>query len=189
MKKALSIFLFLFQIVVFSQTKKDSITISFENETISQSLKKLEEKQAVSFYYDEKWLEAEKKTITEDFKNAPLETILSALFSNTSLNYFIDNNKIILTQNRIVYDYFVDNYFKTNTKSGENTTIQNKNDISNFDNDIIYIGKQKRGNSSSKHTISGFIKNIETDEPIKNVKIKVYNRNIETTTDDSGFYS
>ena len=192
MKNALFIFLFLFQIVVFSQTKKDSITISFENETISQSLKKLEEKQAVSFYFDEKWLEAEKKTITEDFKNATLENILSALFMNTSLNYFIDNNKIILTQNRIVYDYFVDNYFKTTTKnsnSGENSTIQNKNDISNFDKDIIYIGKQKKGNSSSKHTISGFIKNIETDESIKNVKIKVYNKNIETTTDDRGFYS
>ncbi len=192
MKNALFIILFLFQIVVFSQTKKDSITISFENETISQSLKKLEEKQSVTFYFDEKWLEAEKKTITEDFKNATLENILNALFTNTSLNYFIDNNKIILTQNRIVYDYFVDNYFKTNTKNsnpGENSTIQNKNDISNFDNDIIYIGKQKRGAVTSKHTISGFIKNIETDEPIKNVKIKVYNKNIETSTDDRGFYS
>ena len=77
MKNALFIFLFLFQIVVFSQTKKDSITISFENETISQSLKKIEEKQAVTFYFDEKWLEAEKKTITENFKNASLENILS----------------------------------------------------------------------------------------------------------------
>lgn len=192
MKNALFIFLFLFQIVVFSQTKKDSITISFENETISQSLKKIEEKQAVTFYFDEKWLEAEKKTITEDFKNASLENILGKLFSNTSLNYFIDNNKIILTQNRIVYDYFVDNYFKIDTKNsntGENGTIQNKNDISNFDKDIVYIGKQKKGNATSKHTVSGFIKNIETDEPVKNVKIRVYNKNIETTTDDNGYYS
>jgi hypothetical protein len=192
MKNALFIFLFLFQIVVFSQTKKDSITISFENETISQSLKKIEEKHAVTFFFDEKWLEAEKKTITEDFKNASLENILGKLFSNTSLNYFIDNNKIILTQNRIVYDYFVDNYFKIDTKNsntGENGTIQNKNDISNFDKDIVYIGKQKKGNATSKHTVSGFIKNIETDEPVKNVKIRVYNKNIETTTDDKGFYS
>ena len=61
MKNAIFIFLFFTQIVAFSQTKKDSITISFENETIYQSIKKLEEKQAVSFYFDEKWLEAEKK--------------------------------------------------------------------------------------------------------------------------------
>jgi hypothetical protein len=192
MKNALFIFLFIFQAIAFSQTKNDSITISFENETISQSLKKLEEKKLISFYYDTKWLESEKKIITGNFNNSSLENILTNLFENTSLNYFIDKNKIILTQNRIVYDYFVDNYFKTNGKnsnSGENSTNQNKNDISNFDNDIIYIGKQKKGTFSSKHTISGFIKNIETNETIKNVKIKVFNKNIETTSDDRGYYS
>ncbi|CAM4371496.1 TonB-dependent receptor [Flavobacterium terrigena] len=193
MKNTLLLFLFIFQVTAFSQTKNDSITISFNNETISQSLKKLEEKQSISFYYDTKWLESEKKTITENFNNSSLENILSALFANTSLNYFVDNNKVILSQNRIVYDYFVDNYFKPesskNTNATDNSSIQQKNDISNFDNDIIYIGKQKRGNTSSKHTLSGYIKNIETNEPLKNVKIKVNNKNIETSTDDNGFYS
>ncbi|MBC5835401.1 TonB-dependent receptor [Flavobacterium sp. F372] len=190
MKNTLFIFLFFFQIVALSQTKNDSITISFDNETISQSLKKLEEKQSLSFYYDAKWLESENKMITENFNNSSLEDILTKLFTNTSLNYFIDNNKIILTQNRIVYDYFVDNYFKPENNKNANSSVNttNKNSITNFDNDVIYIGKQKKGSTSSTNELTGFIKNIETDEPVKNVKIKVNNKKIETTTDDNGFY-
>lgn len=193
MKNSFILILFLFQIVVFSQTKKDSITISFNNETVIESLKKIEKQAAVSFYFDEKWLESEKKTITEEFKNTSLENILNTIFKNTSLNYFIDQNKIILSQNRIVYDYFVDNYFKTatdkNPNRSDNSIIQNKNDITNFDDDIIYIGKQKKKNSSAKHKLTGYLKNIETNEPIKHVKVKVANKNIETLSDDNGFYS
>jgi len=192
MKNTLFIFLF-FQIVGFSQNKKDSITISFNNETISQSIKKLEEKESLSFYYDVKWLESEKKTITENFTNSSLENILTNLFANTSLNYFIENNKVILTENRIVYDYFVDNYFKPKTNKDPNATDnqnnQFKNEISSFDTDIIFIGKQKKRNGVSKHTLTGYIKDIETNEPVKNVVVKVFNKNIETRTDDNGFYS
>jgi len=191
MKNTLFIFLF-FQIVAFSQGKKDSITISFNNETISQSLKKLKEKESLSFYYDAKWLESEKKLITENFTNSSLENILSNLFASTSLNYFIDNKKIILTQNRIVYDYFVDNYFKpknNNTNTSDNQNTQYKNEISSFDTDVIFIGKQKKRNGISKHTLTGFVKDIETNEPVKNVVAKVFNKNIETRTDDNGFYS
>lgn len=192
MKNTLFTLLFFFQIIAFSQTKNDSITISFDNETVSQTLKKLEEKQSLSFYYDSKWLESENKMITENFINSSLEDILTKIFTNTSLNYYVDNNKIILTQNRIVYDYFVDNYFKpeinNNGKSSGNTTDQNKTNITNFDSNVIYIGKQKKGNISSKHELSGFIKNIETDEPVKNVKVKANAKNIETITDDNGFY-
>ena len=49
MKNTFLTFLFLFQIIAFAQTKNDSITISFENETIAQSLKKLELQQSLSF--------------------------------------------------------------------------------------------------------------------------------------------
>ena len=81
MKNVAFIFLFFFQIVAFSQTKNDSITISFDNETIAQSLKKIEEKQSLSFYYDAKWLESENKMITENFNNSSLEDILNKLFA------------------------------------------------------------------------------------------------------------
>ena len=172
MKNTFLTFLFLFQIIAFAQTKNDSITISFENETIAQSLKKLELQQSLSFYYDTKWLESENKIITENFSKSSLEDILNKLFTNTSLNNYIDNRKIILTQNRIVYDYFIDNYFKPDTKnSSENLNNQNKNNLTNFDNDVIYIGKQKKGNTTSKNILTGYINDIETNEPVKNVKI------------------
>jgi hypothetical protein len=193
MKNTLILFLLFFQILVYSQIKNDSITITFDNETLLQSFKKLEKSQSISFYYDVKWLETEKKILTENFNKTSLENILNSLFSNTSLNYYIDGNKVILTQNRIVYDYFIDNYFKTNNnKDKEKTdtfTYQNKNDISNFDSNIIYIGKQIKGRTTSKHKLIGYVKNLETNEPIKNIKIRVYNKNIETTTDVTGFYS
>lgn len=193
MKKLLFIFFIFFQITSFSQIKNDSITISFNNETISQSLKKLEEKQNLTFYFDNKWLETEKKIITENFNKTSLENILNTLFTNTSLNYYIDINKVILTQNRIIYDYFVDNYFKpeNNKNIGKKDTSSNnnKNDILNFDNNIIYIGKQKKDSTKSKHKLVGIVKNIETNETIKNIKIRVNKKNIETSTDENGFYS
>lgn len=193
MKKIFFILFIFFQFIGFSQNKNDSLTISFVNETISQSLKKLEEKQNIRFFYDNNWLESEKKTITENFNKTSLENILNTLFINTSLNYYIDNNKVIITQNRVVYDYFVDNYFKAennkNTEKTDSYTYQVKNDISNFDSNIIYIGKQKKGVNTGIHKLIGFVKNLETNEPLKNIKIRVNNKNIETSTDNTGFYS
>ena len=188
MKKVFFLILFTSQVVVYSQSKNDSISISFDNETLFQSLKKIEEKQSVTFYYDEKWFESENKLITGTFHTISLDNLLTSIFANTSLNYYIDNNKVILTQNRIVYDYFIDTYFKPrNLKNeSENNSVQNNN--ANFDNDIIYIGKQKKSNTIQTHILSGYIKNIETNEVIKKVKIKVNNKNIETTTDENGFY-
>lgn len=187
MKKVFLFLLLSFQILVFSQSKKESITISLNNETISESIKKIEQKYGYSFYFDQKWLDEEKKIVTENLNNLSLEDALTSIFSKTNLNYFIDNKKIILSQNRIVYDYFVDNYFITNSTTKQDST--QRNSAQDFDSNIIYIGKQRKVNSNEKFTISGYIKDLDNNEPLKNTFLKIKDKNYETETDENGFYS
>ena len=42
--------------------------------------------------------------VTKKYENATVENILIDVLSSTNLNFFVDSNKIILTQNSIIYD-------------------------------------------------------------------------------------
>ncbi|CCG54195.1 Probable TonB-dependent outer membrane receptor precursor [Flavobacterium indicum GPTSA100-9 = DSM 17447] len=186
MKKYLILFLFscLFS---FSQIKKDSINISFENENLITVVNKIEKESNCKIYYDTKWLDNEKKTITASFKNTTLDKILTEVFANTKINFYVDSDRIILMENRIIYDYFTDDYFinQNNQNIVQSTAIENKR---NPNEELIYIGKNTKNIKNKTFTIKGNVKNVETNNTVKNTIVRI-NKNLSTTTDSNGAYS
>ena len=102
-------FLVLFFNIGFAQ-ENNQITISFENDNIVSAFSKIEKITGRKFYFAQQWIP--EKTFTKDYLNEDIEVILSDLLKGTLLNYYeIDDHRIILTQNSIIYDKLPDGFF------------------------------------------------------------------------------
>jgi len=179
-----------------AQDNKKLITLSFTNETKQQVFYKIENNTSYSFFYIDKWLDA--RVFSGDFKEVPIESILDSLFTDSELNFIIlEDTKVILTQNNLVYDELPDLFFgdslqkKTQiiTQTAINPVLVNKSKI-NTNNTIetFKIGREQKNTSTNSYELKGYITNEESLEPIIGLSILVEGTNIFTITDANGFY-
>lgn len=193
-------FLF-FSFTINAQENSEKISVNFKDATIKTVVETIEKNTNYKFFFIEDWLVANDKLFSGNYTNTTINTILDDVLSTSELNYFIDKNKVILTNNSVIYNKLPDNYFGDTLK---NTVTNNKIEIEKpifykqFDtisknkksNDkIVFIGKQTLKSDKKTFILSGFIKNSKTNEPLSNVFIKVQNKATNTTTNDSGFYT
>lgn len=199
-KFLLTLFIITFSQLLFAQ-EKQKLSIEFNNTDIQSALKKIETTTDYKFYFDSSWLDAYTPPITKSYTNSALDEILSDIFANTDLNFFIDNKNIILTNNSIIYDKLVDNYFGNTSKSNTNEVViqgepvfyQQYDDAQgNPDtrsNSVSLIGKEGKKTGKKTFELSGYIKNTKNGEPISNVVVKTQNNEATAITDKKGYYS
>lgn len=189
MKKILLFFLILCSQIIVSQEKE--ISVEFNNTSIIEAIKQIEEKTEYTFYYIEDWFSIDEK-ISLKFVNTSVEKILNSVFKNTNLNFYLfENNKIILTQNNRIYNSIYEK------KEIENTVSEDKNPLflreNNTEDDteitVIRIGKDKASSANKSYTLKGFVKNSNTNKPIAGLVILEREKNIYATSDSKGFYS
>lgn len=196
MKKLLFLLLITFSPFVFSQ---ENITVSFNNVSLKAALEQIEQISDYSFYYDATWL-SDNSPISGNFQNTPLKDVLESVFNNTTINVFIDKNKVILTNNSIIYDKLPDNYFgktettEKNTEAGKPVFYQQFDTINNTGPNrkkpaITLIGKESMTAEKDFYTLSGVIKVDKTGEKAANIGVRVKGKNISTVTDNDGFFS
>ena len=190
----LMVLLFSFQDAL-SQDKTTSISISFENTSLKDAISKIENTSGYHFFYVEAWLE--NKVVSGDYSNTSLSVVLQDIFKNTVINFhIISDNKIVLTQNSIIYDTLPEDFYgQTNevlSESEEDIEIgpvfysQQK---TSEKIETIRIGKENTTDKNKRFTLSGRATNAETGEAISGLAIVVKGKNTGTLTDDNGFYS
>lgn len=184
MKKIMLLaFMLLFVLFSFAQ---DSLTVSFNNNSLKEVINTLESKTNLSFYYLDNWLDAEK--ITKDYTNTSLETILDDLFQERSINYTLFDDKVILTNNSLVYKELPEGFF-----GDEEQTIVKENEAvfyNAYENEnLITVGKQDIDSNAQEFTISGLVLNENTRAPVQGLAIIVADINKNTTTNKNGRFS
>jgi len=186
-RKFILFVLFFVSQLVFSQEKK--ISIQFENNTLKEALLKVEEKTNLYFYFQEGWFST--TTITKTYKDISIIDLLDNLFKDTTFNFFIDNQKVVITKNNSIQKRLPLNYFDTDKESDtKNSPIFIKEYLTNQKNkNIITIGKESNLQSNSTYKISGYIKSMATNKPIKDLVISIDGTNIHTTTNSKGYYT
>ncbi|MBN9284039.1 MULTISPECIES: TonB-dependent receptor [Flavobacterium] len=199
-KFLLTLFIITFSQLLFAQ-EKQKLSIEFNNTDIQSALKKIETTTNYKFYFDSSWLDAYKTPITKSYTDTAVDEILSDIFANTDLNFFIDNKNIILTNNSIIYDKLVDNYFGNTTKSNPNEVVIQGDPVfyQQYDdaqgnpdtrsNSVSLIGKEGKKTGKKTFELSGYIKNTKNGEPISNVVVKTQNNEATAITDEKGYYS
>ncbi|WP_339697011.1 TonB-dependent receptor [uncultured Marixanthomonas sp.] len=189
--------LFFVQVSVAQDTS--TVSVSFNNTPLKEALSTIEKQTEYHFFYLDKWLEG--KTVSGNFDNTTMDTLLIELLDKTVLNYYITKDKrIILTQNSLVYDKLPEGFFPTE----EIDTIAIEKEVTEAYSPIFYnqekpkkstpietvrIGKENQGNSRNRYTLSGYVTNSLTGKPIADLAILVQGSSTGTTTSDDGFYS
>jgi len=179
-----------------AQKEIDRISISFEREALENVLWNIEEKTGYHFNYSEKMLR--NIEVSESFFDAKLTEVLNDIFSNTILNFYIHGNKIILTQNALIYDELPEGFFGNsedsieignNNKVFKSPILANKKARKHKRLQTYRIGKETKTDNKSKYSLSGYIKNTNTDDPIPNLSILLKDTETFVVTDDNGYYS
>ncbi|MBP9793509.1 MAG: carboxypeptidase-like regulatory domain-containing protein, partial [Flavobacterium sp.] len=185
------IFLLLFVFAtqfLFSQETNPTITLEFSNQSTKTVLDKIETLSKYRFYYDEKWLP--KNLISGNYEGKSIEYILNKIAENTELNFFFDQEKIILTKNKMIYKSLPKNYF---TKSGDENTASNKPILNDIDalksGNLTFIGKETLNNTEDTYTLTGNLKNLKNGLPLNDVIVSNKSNKKTTVSDADGNYS
>ncbi|MEE9363369.1 MAG: TonB-dependent receptor [Cellulophaga sp.] len=178
----------------FAQKNNKKISIQFENSSKIDVITQIENITDYHFYFIESWIDDD--LISGNYNNAPLRTVLNDIFTNTVINYYITSGRtIFLTKNSLIYDELPLNFIKnTNVKIDTNHNLEpiflkesNKNQ--NEYHEIIKIGKENPNLSQTSFTLSGYIRNKTTKEPLTDLVLIVKDKGINTITNQDGYYS
>ena len=94
----------------FAQENNNKISLSFENSSIENVIRMIEEKSNFHFYYVDEWLGED--LVSGSYSDISIDEFLNTVFEGTLLNFYISNdNKIILTKNNIIYDSLPEGFF------------------------------------------------------------------------------
>ncbi|MBL0735827.1 TonB-dependent receptor [Flavobacterium sp. GN10] len=203
MKKiTLILFLIAFQQIIYSQVISDKITVEFKNANIKTAIQDIEKVSYYKFYFDEKWLENDSTSISKQYKEVRIGEVLEDVFQNTSFNFYVSENKVIVTNNSIIYSQLPDDYFGIPLERDENGMISpifyqqydsikktnSRNPNKNI-RDIVLIGKEVKNQKKKTYTLSGIIRGGKNNAGIANVLVKIPNTEYSATTDKKGHYS
>lgn len=195
MKKNITFLLLFFSYFVSAQNSEE-ISISFTDATVKDVLLQIENKTDYKFYFVEDWLP--EATRSGNYSNVPVEEVLKELLRDTVINYYFLDNRIILTNNNIIYDELPEGFFgkheeavveEEEEKPGYNPVFSSiEEEPVKKEVETVYIGKAERSKSSNRFTLSGKVLSAEDGTPISNLAISVKNKNIGTATNDRGYY-
>lgn len=175
-----------------------NISLSFSNAEMKNVLLEIEAVTSYRFYFLEDWLKD--KTFSGSFQEDSVENILNEVFKGTVLNYFIlDNEKIILTQNNIIYDHLPNGFFGVKPNDSQVTIIYEQDNQApvfyteekapeTMAIETVRIGKASIEGQQSSYRLSGYVRSEKTGEPIPDLSLIVKNRKIGTVTDKQGYY-
>ncbi|WP_055436683.1 TonB-dependent receptor [Lacinutrix algicola] len=183
--KKITLLAFMLLFVLFAHAQSN-ITVSFKDANIKEVINTLEEKTNHSFYYIDSWFDENK--ITKNYTNATLETILDDLLKERSINYTVFDDKVILTNNSVVYTKLPEGFFgeEEKIKVEENETVF-YNEYGN--KNLTTIGKQTIDSKAQEFTISGVLLNEKTRAPVQGAAIIVDEIGKNTITDAKGRFS
>lgn len=203
MKYILCIALFLSSFQLFSQDE-NKITVAFNNSTIPEAIKEIESKTNFQFFYLNEWFGDER--ISGNYTNQSIEVILSDIFKNTVLNFYIyKGNSVILTKNNVIYDSLSKTYFDIIPEEQRTKEVEIETEAEVVSNPVFYkeeevsvekaidtiipikIGKEEKTPIQEKYKLTGYVRN-DKGEPLSTISVSVQGKDIGTTTDTNGFY-
>lgn len=172
---------------IYSQDQK--ISINYNNINRIEVLKKIEASTNYKFYFQKEWID-NNVLISGDYSNKAIQDVLSKIFEDTDLNFFITKNKVILTKNSIIYDKFQNDKVKAGNIpiffQQYDSVKKNKTDQAA---PIALIGKESIDSETDFYTISGYITDLKDGKHLADITVKAKNTTATTVTNAQGFYS
>lgn len=194
MKKVFLLFFSFYALQLTAQVTNSTITIDYQDETLSKLITSIEQQTGYKFFYIEEWFDEIR--LSGNYEDITISDLLAILFEGTFLNYYIlDNNRIILIQNNMIYDSLPNGFFNEKNSTDAPQIVEEGvvtpffyGEHSDERKEIIQtfrIGKEDTSARQS-YTLKGSLSNATNEGPASNVAIRVINRNIGVVTDENG---
>jgi len=154
------------------------ITESFSDQNCEQILKTIQDKYKISFFY--KALELPRKTYNLSFTDAPLSEVMESLFLGSPMSFisYRDYAYVIMPE-KIVNEVYTIDYYKR--VEGIEEAVESV--------EIRSIGNVDQLDASGNATITGYVYDDQTDEPIIGASVVYTETNQGTITDTDGKFT
>ncbi|MGM0667737.1 MAG: TonB-dependent receptor [Bacteroidota bacterium] len=175
----------LLSVKTFPQAGEITITGDFKGMSFDRFAEVISEKHDIRFFYKPSW--AEGITIRKDYRDEALESVLRETFAGSGLHFVIDGGYVIISK-----DYAIKS--RLHTETGDTNYIEPTDYSVYFDDDesdeyqVIRIGSPS-GDKSGNVTVSGYVRNRNTGEPVIGAVFNVEELQRGSMTNEYGYYS
>lgn len=163
------------------------ISVSAKDATLESLITQIEGQSEIRFYYLPAWIDTVDVTVQQSMGS--VTAILEEALANSGINYFIYGNQVILTPGIIIQSP-TDNWSgnpspRTPTRFTREFKEERTANITNVTRDV---GRQE-GPKRDSYTVSGYIREKGSGEPLTGVLIYQKNTTNAVTSDQFGFYT
>ncbi|HLK28453.1 MAG TPA: carboxypeptidase-like regulatory domain-containing protein [Puia sp.] len=166
--------------------------------TITEFAKALQGQTGYRFYFDT--LQFDSIRIDISVKSQNLKDVLQLAFAGTNFHYSIDHQKHVFITNGVTVqtelpDLFFDSSKLASKKnqfvdaSDELEDNEKKKDTIALNNKLFVIGDKNAAISDKKISLAGYVKDVNTGEPVVGASINVEGEKNGIATDQFGYYS
>lgn len=197
-------FLGLFTCVrVFAQESGDTlITADFQQSTFDQFVQKVESTTRFHFYYNPSDVDSIRINIS--IQRRSLSYVLDTIFRHSDLQYVIDPQHNVFITKGFVLQYTLpaqffgrrnEEAFDSIQKEERNIIFSKTNLKNNRKQEIlpeikqVTIGEKNTRIKEGRAIISGYVRNIQTGEPLSGVVIRTANSQVLVVTDQYGYFT
>src|SRR5665647_134305 len=175
-----------------------NVSGEFKNMSAEKFLLQLEKQTGFHLYFDTSQLDS--ITVDISVNQKPLTEVLKQAFINTQLEvaYYAPDN-IFISKGLVVQTELPNGFFNNNTNNKKEilqdtgfdiySNTENKAPSATLQNKLYTIGGQYPSSNSGRKTITGYILDNNTGEPVIGASIHVENTNINTLSDQYGYYT
>lgn len=179
------------------QSTMPVVTGDFKNISAENFLLQIEKQTDYHFYFDTSQLDSITINISVDKKSLP--EVLKLAFNNTDINFAYDEpNIIFITKGHAVQTELPNGFFGKNKNNRNELTADSRVDdyttvavvqSGNQQNKLYAIGEKTTSNDQPRNTITGYISDTKTGEPVIGASIHVENTTIDVASDQFGYYT
>lgn len=182
----------------FSQQKSSLLSVNFQSAGIDKFTAELQQQTGYRFYYDAKKLDS--LSITMQGSGLTLDDVLTIAFKGTNCHYMLINGQVFITKGRTI-----EAVLNTNLDNGVEPSpgaamvvaapieyTDNKGKpipVATLENKTYDIGIKTIPVVPGRFTITGYVHNIKTGEPLSSIYIGQESINVGVNTDQFGYYS
>lgn len=184
--------------MLFAQdTAQKKYDVEFKQAKVSAVVADLEAKTGLHFYYDSLLLDS--ILITANIKQQLLNSILDKTFENTGINFIINKNNVFLTRGSLLKTKLAQGYYNDRLKLPENRVNTENRLYTSLETDkvqeavtpnkIYEIGIKTNELKKGTAVIAGYVRDLNTGEPINGASIATADLKERAVTNELGLYS
>lgn len=172
------------------------MTLQLTDARFGQFVKDAEAQTGHYFYYDASQLDSLK--ITLQATDQTLVSVLLQVFKGTEFKFSIDDQqRVFVTSGQAIITQLPDDFFNLNTPNKEAdqnqyvapTSEEQDKLLSTAESKLYNIGAQRQRITEGKSTLSGYVRNAVTGEPVIGASVYIESPSIGVSTDALGFFA